>query len=59
MGASVGALGWPLGARKALLGRLWRVLVDLGAISIDLGSNLVPPRRILEPQRVDFDASEG
>ena len=39
--SSVGALGRSLVAQLALLRRLWRVLGDLGAISVDLGSNFV------------------
>ena len=41
VGPSVGALGRLSAAHMALLGRLWRVLCDLGAIAVDLGSNLV------------------
>ena len=41
VGPSVGALGRLSTAHMALLGRLWRVLGDLGAIAVDLGSNLV------------------
>ena len=68
--SSVGALGRSLVAQLALLRRLWRVLGDLGAISVDLGSNFVVLRSILVdlgsnlvdfrsnlvPQRVDFTA---
>ena len=38
---SVGALGRLSAAHMAPLGRLWRVLGDLGAIAVDLGANLV------------------
>ena len=41
VGPSVGDLGRLLAAHMAFLGRLWRVLGDLGAIAVDLGSNLV------------------
>ena len=43
----MGALGRSLVAQMALLGCLWRVLGDLGAISVDLGSNFVVLRSIL------------
>ena len=41
VGPSVGALGQLSAAHMAFLGRLWRVLRDLGAIAVDLGANLV------------------
>ena len=41
VGPSVGDLGRLSAAHMAFLGRLWRVLGDLGAIAVDLGSNLV------------------
>ena len=47
VGSSVGVLGRPSVAHMALLGRLWRVLGDLGAISVDLGSSLVDLGAIL------------
>ena len=69
VGASVGALGRSLVAQMAFLGCLWRILGDLGAISVDLGSNFVVLRLILldlgsnlidfgsnlVPLRVDFN----
>ena len=47
VGPSVGALGRLSAAHMAFLGRLWRVLGDLGAIAVDLGSNLVDLGAIL------------
>ena len=47
VGPSVGDLGRPLVAQMVLLGCLWRVLGDLGAISVDLGSKFVVLRSIL------------
>ena len=47
VGPSVGDLGRLLAAHMAFLGRLWRVLGDLGAIAVDLGSNLVDLGAIL------------
>ena len=47
VGPSVGALGRLSAANMAFLGRLWRVLGDLGAIAVDLGSNLVDLLAIL------------
>ena len=41
VGPSVGDLGRLSAAHMAFLGRLWRVFDDLGAIAVDLGSNLV------------------
>ena len=40
VGPYVGALGRLLAAHMAFLDRLWNVLSDLGAIAVDLGSNL-------------------
>ena len=54
VGPSVGALGRLSAAHMALLGRLWRVLVDLGANLVDLGSNLVDLRLNLVPLRRRF-----
>ena len=47
VGASVGALGRSLVAQMVSLGCFWRVLGDLGAISVDLTSNFVVLRSIL------------
>ena len=47
VGPSVGDLGRLSAAHMAFLGRLWRVLGDLGAIAVDLGSNLVDLAAIL------------
>ena len=66
----MGDLGRPLVAQMVLLGCLWRVLGDLGVISVDLGSKFVVLRSIpvdlgsnlinfgsnLVPLRVDFSA---
>ena len=41
VGPSVGALGRLSAAHTAFLGRLWRVLGDLGAIAVDLAANLI------------------
>ena len=71
VGPSVGDLGRPLVAQMVLLGCLWRVLGDHGAISVDLGSKFVALRSIpvdlgsnlinfgsnLVPLRVDFRCS--
>ena len=47
VGPSVGALGRLSAAHMAPLGRLWRVLGDLGAIAVDHGANLVDLGAIL------------
>ena len=46
VGPSVGDLGRPLVAQMVLLGCLWRVLGDLGAISVDLAAILAHSNRI-------------
>ena len=46
-GRSVGALGQLLVGQVVVLRCLWRVLGDLGAISVDLGSNVVDLDTIL------------
>ena len=46
VGPSVGDLGRRLVAQMVLLGCLWRVLGDLGVISVDLGLKFVVLRSI-------------
>ena len=51
----VGAPGRLLAAHMAFLGRLWRVLGDLGAIAVYLGANLVDLGAIVVDLGSNFD----